>query len=637
MRGLVWAVVGLLGIIGPSYADVQDTGAHLLHTLDYLRVDYPSTVKDGKVINAEEYHEQLEFATEASKLLQQLPPAATTPALTTMANALNEAIQQRRTGAEVARIASQLAQQVSSQYAIVITPTQSPDLAVGARLFAENCVACHGATGMGDGPRAAELSPKPANFHASDRQSQRDIYSLFSTISLGVAETAMVGFTQFNREQRWSLAFYVSNFLFSDSQRQRGAEMWKNPELQKAFSSLGQLTSATPAEIQQRFGNDGLAVLAYLRAHPEIIQAPKSASHLAFARQHLQMALAAAKQDQYESGYQHAATAYLEGFEMVESALNAQDHALKSDIEKEMTIVRGMFQNRSASTAIESRVLALDALLSQADALLSEEKGSAWVNASGAFIILLREGLEAILVLAAIFAYLSKSAQPSSTRRYIHAGWIAALLLGVVTWWVAARFIVITGENREVMEGSIGLIAAAMLIYVGYWLHNQTHTQQWQTYIRDKLSATGSGTWTLISVSFLAVYREVFETVLFYETMWLQADAQNQSYIILGFILAAGVLSILGWAMFRFSVRLPLRLFFNVNSALLYALAVVLAGKGVAALQAAGTLPTHSVNLPAIDLLGLYPTLQGLLLQLSLILLAVIWLATNKIRQRASV
>ncbi|MEK6748867.1 MAG: cytochrome c/FTR1 family iron permease [Pseudomonadota bacterium] len=632
MRLLGFLISGIVGFATPSYAqDVQDIGAHLLHALDYLRVDYPSTVNDGKVVNPSEYHEQQEFAEQANKLVRRLPPTTAQSELISRADALVLSIQQRRPGAEVAQITRDLTQKILAQYHITVTPALPPNLTLGAKLFAENCIACHGAMGFGDGPKAAELSPKPANFHATERQYQRNIYSLYNTISLGVAETEMRAFTQLNFDERWALAYYVSNFAFNDEQRVKGAELWKNADYQREFNTLERVTLTTPAAVQTRHGDAGLAVLAHLRAHPELIATTVPLSRLEFARQRLRKALAAAQQGDYESGYQFAASAYLEGFELVESTLNARNHVLKLNIEQEMTAIRSMLKNRAAAGEIETRVARAETLFTQANALLADNKAASWVNASGAFIILLREGLEAILVLAAIFAFISRSAHPSSTR-YVHAGWVLALLLGVLTWWIASQFIVITGENREFVEGLIGLIAAAMLIYVGYWLHNQTHAHQWQSYIREKLGRSGS-VWTLVSVSFLAVYREVFETVLFYETMWLQTDADGQPYIILGFAAAAVVLVILGWAVFRFSVRLPLKLFFSVNSVLLYGLAVVLTGKGIAALQEAGTLPVNSIDIPTIDLLGIYPTIQGVALQISLVLGAWIWLTVNKARR----
>jgi high-affinity iron transporter len=125
--------------------------------------------------------------------------------------------------------------------------------------------------------------------------------------------------------------------------------------------------------------------------------------------------------------------------------------------------------------------------------------------------------------------------------------------------------------------------------------------------------------WALAFVSFLAVYREVFETVLFYEALAAQAGPAGYAPLLGGLVAAAMALLVVGWLVFQGSVRLPLGLFFGASSGLLALLAVVFAGKGIAALQEAGWLSIHAVRFPALPLLGVYPNLQGLLLQAVLI------------------
>jgi high-affinity iron transporter len=125
--------------------------------------------------------------------------------------------------------------------------------------------------------------------------------------------------------------------------------------------------------------------------------------------------------------------------------------------------------------------------------------------------------------------------------------------------------------------------------------------------------------WALALVSFLAVYREAFETVLFYQALWVQV-APAYVPVLGGLISAAGALAILGWLIFRGSIRLPLGLLFGATSLLLALLAVVFVGKGIAALQEAGTLPVNPVNIPNLPALGLYPSLQGLVLQTLVVL-----------------
>ncbi|MGE0808774.1 MAG: FTR1 family protein, partial [Burkholderiaceae bacterium] len=253
-----------------------------------------------------------------------------------------------------------------------------------------------------------------------------------------------------------------------------------------------------------------------------------------------------------------------------------------------------------------------------------------------ALLILLREGLEAILVLAAIIAFVRRTGRRDAIR-YIHAGWIAAVALGALTWAAARWLLSISGANREVTEGVTALLAAAMLLYVGYWLHSKSHAQAWQSFIRDQVDAAlGRKTlWAMAGISFLAVYRELFEVVLFYEALWAQVDAgSGQMAVLAGMAAAAVLLAVIGWAILRYSVRLPIGPFFSATAILLALLAVVFVGNGVAALQEAGVLSVTPARFVSIPLLGVHPTWQGLGGQLAALLLvaAGVWAVRSRRR-----
>jgi high-affinity iron transporter len=196
-----------------------------------------------------------------------------------------------------------------------------------------------------------------------------------------------------------------------------------------------------------------------------------------------------------------------------------------------------------------------------------------------------------------------------------------ALLLGGLTWVVSSELISISGAQREVTEGVTALVSSAVLLYVGFWLHSKSSAAQWNAFIKQQMSgAARGGAWFSVGlVAFLAVYREVFETVLFYQALWVQSDGAARTAVLAG--LASGMVALvaLAWLIIRFSVRLPLGLFFGASSALLAVMAVVFAGQGIAALQAAGRLPVNPVSFPTIPLLGIYPNLQGLMLQILLV------------------
>jgi high-affinity iron transporter len=262
-------------------------------------------------------------------------------------------------------------------------------------------------------------------------------------------------------------------------------------------------------------------------------------------------------------------------------------------------------------------------LLNNARAKLNDVQLSPTTAFVSALVILLREGAEAILVVAAILAFLARAGR-NEARRFVHAGWVAALVLGGVTWVVSNYLIEISGA--EITEGVTALIAAAMLLYVGYWLHSKSHSSAWQKYIGDKVGgALSKGTvWTLAIISFLAVYREAFETVLFYQALVSQVGSGSHAALLGGVAVATLLLAVLAWAILRASVKLPIGLFFSVSGIVLLVLAVVFTGQGIAALQEAGKIGAHSVNFISISMLGIYPTLQTLSAQAMVLLLCVL-------------
>jgi high-affinity iron transporter len=157
-----------------------------------------------------------------------------------------------------------------------------------------------------------------------------------------------------------------------------------------------------------------------------------------------------------------------------------------------------------------------------------------------------------------------------------------------------------------------------MLLYVGYWLHGKSYAEAWSRFIREQVGqALARRTlWAMAAVSFLAVYREMFEIVLFYETLWAQAGNAGRGAVLGGMAAAAFALGAIAFAIFKYSVRLPLGPFFGATSALLALLAVVFTGHGIAALQEAGVLGVTRLAFDAVTLLGIYPSAEGVGAQL---------------------
>jgi high-affinity iron transporter len=606
-------------------ADVQS----LLHTLDYLSVDYPPIIVNGVVTDANEYAEQREFAGRARTLMAQLPDTAQKAQLVGSVQHLVDLIEHHAPGPEVQSLCRTLVAAVVAAYQVKIAPPSAPSLQTGAALFASHCAQCHGADGFGDGPRAAGLDPKPVNFHDRSRQDQRSIYSLYNTISLGVEGTPMRAFTELDSMQRWALAFYVSNFLASDEERARGEALWQAPQYHGTFTDLAAVTQALPAN----YNADQAAVLAYLRSHPEKL-ARTLPKPLDIARQKLGDSVSAYAAGHHRQAYDAAVSAYLEGFELVEAPLMAVNNDLKLTVEQAMGRYRQAVKDGTAGQdEIVRQEQAILAMLDQAEEALHSGSLSPGMAFTSAFIILLREGMEAILVLAAIMTFLIKADRRDALPQ-VHMGWIAALIAGALTWYAAKELLTFSSVNRELMEGYTALFSAAMLLYVGYWLHNHSHAQRWKSFIHGRIQGNvGTGAvWGLVLISFVAVYREVAETILFYETLWLQSSNADYGYLLGGLISGAVVLLGIAWLIFRLGVRLPLKLFFRANATLLTVLAVVFAGHGIAALQEAGKLRVDPVSFPEIQVLGIYPTLESLGVQLILVTACITWLLYSRSR-----
>ena len=631
-RGLLLALL-LVPTAWPAAsaaAEELDAFAPLLHTLDYLAVDYAGAVKDGKVQDQGEYAEQVQFATSVGGMIASLPARPERAALQASAAGLLAAIRDKRPGDEVAAVATDLRRRIIDLYEVRVAPRQIPDLEPAAADFATHCAVCHGATGHGDGPTAKGLTPPPADLTDGARMGEHSLFGLYNTITVGVKGTAMVGFPALGEARRWALAVYVSTLGVPAAERERGAALWRDGGGRGELRDLRALVMATPREVAARGGRDAAAVLAYLASDPAALATGRE-SPLDLSARLIGESLDAYRRGDVARAQQLAVTGYLEGFELVEGSLTGADSALKSRVEAEMLRYRTMLQSRAPRETVEAQARTILGLLDTARQRLDAARLSPVTTFSSSLVILLREGLEAILVLAALIAMLIKSGRREALR-YVHAGWIAALALGGVTWLAASYVVTLSGASREVTEGVTALIAAGMLLYVGFWMHRNAQAARWTAYLRSQVEAALSGRtrWALASIAFLAVYREAFETVLFYQALWIEAGPSGRLAVLGGFATAAVGLVLLGWLILKMGLRLPVGWFFGVGAALMAVLAVVLAGKGIAALQQAGRLPVEPVDLPTIPSLGVYPTWLGVLTQLAIVVLIVAAVAYSR-------
>jgi high-affinity iron transporter len=591
--------------------------------LDYLAVDYGGAVADGKVKSPSEYAEMREFSASVKTRITALAATPAKPALVAKADKLQASIADKASPEAVATLAHDLAADLLVAYPVPLAPASPPDLVKGAALYNGNCAGCHGITGDGMGPDAAKLNPRPIAFADATRARQRSPFGLYQVISQGLDGTPMRGFSELGSQDRWALAFYAGRFAFSEEQAPEGERLWStDATVRQAIPDMATLAGMTPAALAAKVGTGNAdALTAYLRRNPDAV-IKSVAGALTLTRTKLAESLKAYAAGDRKGAEELALAAYLDGFEPVESVLRSRDADLMARIEGAMGDVRAAIHGGKPLAEVTGQVQKLDALFADAEAALAPDRASSASTFLGAFTILLREGLEALLIVVAMIAFLRK-AERGDALPYVHGGWVAALLGGVLTWAAATYFIGVSGASRELTEGFGSLFAAIVLLSVGIWMHGKSQAGQWQKYIREKLSAALSkrSAWFLFALAFLVVYREVFETILFYIALWTQGNGG----LILGGA-GAGIfcLAIIAWVMLRYSQKLPIEQFFAYSSALIAVLTIVLAGKGVAALQEAGMIGIEPLaGFPRISMLGMFPSLQTVLAQ-ALALAAVI-------------
>jgi len=602
-----------------SDAEVQTTW----RLLDYVAVDYGGAVGGGRVISASEFSEMNEFAGQIVARLGQLPDKPARSGLIRSANQLRAAVAAKADPSVVASQARSLAAALLAAYPVPLAPTSMPNLDRGATLYAQNCSSCHGAAGDGHGPNAAKLNPPPIAFTDHTRARQRSLFGLYQVITQGLDGTAMVSFDSLPSDDRWALAFYVGGFAFPQSQATQGEAVWRdNAAIRARYPSLAAFIGATPASLSADLGSGKAdAVTAYLRRHPEAIAAAPTGS-LSLTRERLDASLKAYAAGDRKAASDLALSAYLDGFEPVEPILRARDAALMARIEGAMGDLRAAIGAGRPLAEVEASNKQLAVLFGEAEAALSPDRASTAATFFGAFGVLLREGLEALLIVVAMIAFLRKTDR-SEMVSFVNGGWIAALAAGVLTWFAATYLIAISGASRELTEGFGSLFAAVILLTVGIWMHGKSNAESWQRYIKEKMTnalSRRSG-WFLFILAFVVVYREVFETILFYAALWAEG---NGVALLAGAGAAVGLLALIAWAMLRFSTQLPITKFFAWSALLIAVLTIVLAGKGVAGLQEAGIIGVHPWTwVPRIEVLGLFPSMETVSAQAIALLILV--------------
>lgn len=298
-----------------------------------------------------------------------------------------------------------------------------------------------------------------------------------------------------------------------------------------------------------------------------------------------------------------------------------------------MSAVRGNIESRKAQTELEHSIQAAVAQIDVVAKLIEHQDMSPAVAFFAASAILMREGFEAVLIILALLGVIRATGSKSGAAA-VHGGWIAALFCGFIAWTFSGWVMGMSGAGREMLEGVTSIFAVVVLLYVGFWLHRQSEIGRWKEFIDVKVKAFlhGRNLLGLAAISFFAVFREAFETVLFLRAIWYEGGDSTRNALAAGVLTSLALVITLSWAALRFSKRLPLRQLFTVSSVMMLFLATILAGKGFHSIQETGWLGVTAVPFSLrFELAGVYPTLQTLLAQVVVASLVILlWVYGRK-------
>lgn len=300
----------------------------------------------------------------------------------------------------------------------------------------------------------------------------------------------------------------------------------------------------------------------------------------------------------------------------VEIEISTRNGSLYTKIESDMPIIASdLLKSNVDQQAITKQ---LNTFRTEIELIQGDTDYTIW----DAALILLREGLEALLIILALVSFLNKSGQ-NKMRKWIYVGAFVGVLLSAVAAILMSTILnsATIDTNRELMEGYVGLIAAAMMIGVGIWLHSKSSVVSWNRYISKQMgNAISSGSiFAMAMISFLSVFREGAETLVFYAGI---APKMETSQFILGIVVALLILAVLAVVLFKASGKIPIHKFFAVATILIYVLAFKIIGVSLHTLQLTDNLSTTIVDgLPVISLIGFYPTVETIIGQSILLVL----------------
>jgi high-affinity iron transporter len=620
--------------LGFAYANQGESSRVLIHTLNYLSHDYIGAVKDGQIINQSEFHEMREFGESAIKYFNECSADwsdSDSVAIRVLVYRLDSLIEKHAPYEVVSGLALETKNKVVLASGIKITPNVYPSLDNGKVIYKTECAKCHGDNGYGDGPEGKDLSPRPRNFHDDEKMGSLSPFFIFNTVRLGVEGTGMKAHPTLEDEEVWDVAYYVLTFRYV---QYKNDPLLKSSEV-KAFIdsiSLDKVSTSADNDFLKIIPADGLKNRGQWLAAIRFNQPVKSnIEFINTSIKYLDGAMALYLQGKYNEASQLTTLSYLEGIEPLEMQLKSNDPQLMGVLEDQLHRLSKMMEEQKPATEVKDSIDAAKRSISNASEILSKKEYSFFLALFMAVSILLREGLEAFLVIMVVLSIL-KATNINKAALWVHAGWITAVLSGVVIWFISDKLMVGRMDNMELLEGGISILSVFMLLYIGFWLHGKSEINRWKEYVNDMMkTAIQSGSmFGLAGLSFFVVFREVFESVLFLSALNIESGGKQSNAIIMGIVIAFVIVGILAVFLLRFSAKLPIPKLFKISSFVMGVLAIVLAGKGVHSLQETGIVPIHGLNIIRIELAGIFPTIETCVAQI-VVLIALIFMWNTKL------
>src|SRR6478672_9727398 len=650
----------------PAVSAAQEHPARRVANIVSVAVEeYGKAVdENGRLLSAQEYQEANDFLTDARRAAERLSGESAAPARALL-DSIADAVAKKQPPSVLDALERRFAGLLGNEAKLEL-PQQPLDLAEGRKIFQSTCASCHGATGLGDGPAGAKLTPRPPAIGTAALMSGVTPAMMFRITSIGIAGTPMVGFAStLSAEQRWSVVAYLNSLRATHEQQMEGEGLftqrcaschgvsgagdgtlarsltklppeigtvaWQAEHSDQQIAAIvksGMPGSAMPAE-RDLTDAQAASVVAYVRTLPmkdrngaALAETSDSMSAQAAARNviaQLEQSLSAAKSGRLSDAGDKAFDAYI-AFEPLEGTARAKNPGLVTSMERLFAEFKVAVRSNDVRAAERSRDV-IETTLPDVVALTAPA-GSGSEAFWQSFLIILREGFEAILVIGAVVAFLLKTGHRERLRS-IWTGVGLAIVASAVTAVVLKTLLSAVPASREFIEGATLLVAVAVLFSVSYWLISKVEAAKWQQFIKEKVNNAlehGGGR-ALSFVAFLAVYREGAETALFYQALF--NEGPHVAFpLTMGILAGAVALSVIFTLFYRFGVRIPLRPFFSVTSVLLYFMAFVFTGKGIRELQEGNIIPLSAIRgFPHVEWLGLYPSWEGVLAQLALLLL----------------